>query len=274
MQYLGYPDVWGAQLLADNTSISSPNSMCVAAGVAYWMGVDKFYKYDGHVQTLRCDLRQYIFNDINLTESYQIFSGTNEGFNEIWWWYCPSGSTVASRYVVYNYAEDIWYYGNMSRSAWLDSGLSNFPIAATYNQNLVTHELGLDDIETSTPTAINAYVLSSEFDIDDGHNFGFVWRILPDLTFVNSTASTPQITMTLYPLQNSGSGYNNPASVAGSSYANINRIGTYTVEQFTGQINVRVRGRQMAMKVESNQLGCTWQMGSPRLDIRNDGRAG
>ena len=272
MQFLGYPQVWGAQLLGDNISIAGPNAAVLASGVTYWMGADKFYKYDGRVQTLKCDLERYVFNDINLTQSGQIFGGTNEGFDEIWWFYCSAGSTTINRYVLYNYTENLWAYGTMGRTAWLDSGVSDYPLAATYNNNIVYHELGLDDNEDGTVRAINAYVLSSEFDIQDGNSFAFIWRMLPDVTFSGSTHPTPTATMTLYPLKNSGSGYNISASVAGINYANVTRTTVIPVEVFTGQVNVRVRGRQMAMKIESNQIGCAWQLGAPRIDIRPDGR--
>ena len=274
LQYLGPPFVWGHQLLADNVSIAGPNASAIASGVVYWMGIDKFYKYDGRTNTLRCDLRQYIFQDINTSQAEQIFASTNEGFNEVWWFYCSANSTTVDKYVVYNYLEDAWYYGTMARTAWLDSGLRQFPIAATYTYNLVNQESGVDDNETGTALPINAYITSSEFDIGDGHNFGFVWRMLPDITFRGSDSGTPQVTMTLLPLQNSGSGYNVPPSVGGVDFGTVARVGTYTVEQFTGQINTRVRGRQMAFKVESAQLGTTWQLGAPRIDIRPDGRRG
>jgi len=279
LQYLGPPYVWGSQLLGDNISIAGYNTAIVASGIIYWMGLDKFYKYDGRVQTLRCDLLRFIYSDINLDQQPQFFAGTNEGFNEVWWFYCTSGSTVIDRYVVYNYTEDIWYYGSMGRTAWLDSGLDNYPLAATYSYNLVFHENGIDDNTTSTTQAIEAYITSSQYDIQDGHNFGFVWRIIPDLTFRGSstTGLTPQVTMYLLPLQNSGSGYNDPVesgnqSVGGVSYANIDRVGTYTVDQFTGQVYTRVRGRQMSLKISSNQIGTMWQLGAPRIDIRPDGR--
>jgi hypothetical protein len=273
LQYLGPPIVWGSQLLGDGLSIAGPNAVTLASGVVYWLGTDKFYKYDGRIQTLSCDLRQYVFNDINQAQSQQFFASTNEGFNEVWWFYCSSNSTAIDRYVVYNYLENIWYYGTMGRTAWLDSGLNNYPIAATYSRNLVWHENGVNDCTDSiTGVPIESYILSAEFDIEDGHNFGFVWRMLPDLKFVGSTAANPQVTMTLYPLQNSGSGYNNPLSVGGNAYATATRTSTYPVEQYTGQIYTRVRGRQMAFKIEGNQLGLQWQLGSPRIDIRNDGR--
>jgi hypothetical protein len=273
LQYVGAPAVWRSELLADNISIVGPNTAAVASGVVYWMGVDKFYKYDGRVQTLRCDLRQYIFSDINQSQWQQVFAGTNEGFNEVWWFYCSANSTVVDKYVVYNYVEDIWYYGTMARTAWLDSGLRDYPLAATYSRNLVDHELGVDDNETGTPAPIAASIGSSEFDIDDGHNLGFVWRVIPDLTFRGSTGSqAPQCTMTLIPLVNSGSGYTDPRSTANTSSAGIQQTASAPVEEFTGQLYMRVRGRQMIFKVESARLGTTWQLGAPRIDIKSDGR--
>jgi hypothetical protein len=278
LQYQGPPIVWGSQILGDNISITSPNAAVIASGVIYWMGVDKFYKYDGRVQTLRCDLRQYIFQDINLGQSAQIFSGTSEGFNEVWWFYCSANSDTIDRYVTFNYFENngegVWAYGTMARTAWLDSGLRDYPLAATYSNNLVNHEQGNDNNETGTPTAITAIIGSAEFDIDDGSHFGFVYRMLPDITFRGSDTASPQVTMTLIPMQNSGSGYNNPISVGGNSDATVVRTSTAVIEQFTGQVFVRVRGRQMIIQVESSQLGCAWQLGSPRIDIKQDGRRG
>jgi hypothetical protein len=273
LQYVGVPAVWSTQLLASNISIYGQNAKAVASGVIYWMGVDKFYKYDGRTQTLRCDLREYIFSDINQSQNQQVFAGTNEGFNEVWWYYCSAGSMVVNKYVVYNYAEDIWYYGTMGRTAWLDSGLRDYPLAATYSRNLVNHEQGVDDNETGTALPIAASIGSSEFDIDDGHNFGFIWRVLPDITFRGSTGSlTPQCNMTLIPLRNSGSGFTTPASTNGTSSAEIQRIATAPIEEFTGQVYIRVRGRQLIFKVDSNRLGTTWQLGAPRIDLRPDGR--
>lgn len=273
LQYIGPPYVWQTQLLGDNISIIGPNSAVIASGVVYWMGIDKFYMYDGRVQTLNCDLRRYIFQDINLNQAQQVFCGTNEGFNEVWWFYCSANTTAIDTYVIYNYLEKIWYYGKMSRTAWLDSGLQNNPVAATYDPStvagkLLNHESGIDDNATSTTAPIVAYISSSEFDIGDGHNFAFVWRVLPDLTFSGSTTGiTPTVTMTLYGLDNSGSGSTSDASqpVYGSS--------TYVItEEFTGQIYTRFRGRQMIFKIDSAGIGTTWQLGAPRIDIRPDGR--
>jgi hypothetical protein len=281
LQYVGAPIVWGSQLVGDNISIAGENAVGYANGVAYWMGVDKFYKYDGRTQTLSCDLRQFVFENINKSQFDQVFAGTNEGFNEIWWFYVSNDSVDSKidSYVIYNYLEPdgkggtgVWYYGSMGRTAWLDSGLRDYPIAATYNYNLVDHEVGVDDKTTGTTTAIEAYITSAEFDIDDGDRFGFIWRVLPDIKFAGSTASSPQVTMYLKPMQNSGSGYNDPQSVGGESFATITRTAVLPIEAFTGQIYTRVRGRQMAMEVRSTAIGVNWQLGSPRLDIRQDGR--
>jgi hypothetical protein len=276
LQYVGPPFVWSSQLLGDTISLVGQNAAALASGVLYWMGVDKFYTYDGRVQTLDCDLRKYVFSDFNKLQSQQVYCGTNEGFNEVWWFYCAENSTAINRYVIYNYLEKIWYYGNMARTAWLDSGLLPFPVGTTYNNKLVHHEDGVYDVETGTPVAIPASISSSEFDIGDGHAFGFVWRILPDLTFTGSVAPgslggvvypTPEVAMTLYPMQNSGSGVGNPAS------APVLKGATYNItEKFTGQVYTRVRGRQMILKMSSTNLGTTWQMGATRIDIRPDGK--
>ena len=273
LQYLGAPLVWGTQLLGDNVSIMGPNAVAIGSGIVYWMGKDKFYAYSGRIETLNCDLRKYIFNDINLLQNEQVFAGTNEGFNEVWWFYCSANSTTVDRYVVYNYQERIWHYGTMARTAWIDVGFRDYPQAATYSYNLVNHELGNDDNETGTAVAINAYIESAEFDIQDGHNLGFVYRILPDITFSGSSGTNPSVTMTLIPMMNSGSGYNNPQSLGGSSSASVTRTSTTVIEQFTGQVYVRVRGRQMIFKIESTDLGNAWQLGAPRIDIRPDGKA-
>jgi len=271
LQYLGPPYVWGTQLLADNISIAGPNAAAIASGVTYWMGVEKFYKYDGRVQTLRCDLLRYIYSDINASQYDQIFGSTNEGFNEVWWFYCSSSSQTIDRYAVYNYTEDIWQYGSMARTAWLDTGLRNFPVAATYSYNIVNHEDGVDDNVSGTPVAIEASITSSQYDIGDGHNFAFVYRMIPDLTFRGSTSgTTPQVTMYLQGLNNSGSG------ITQTGNANVVNGGpapsVINVDEFTGQLYIRVRGRQMQMKITSNTLGTQWQLGAPRIDLRPDGR--
>jgi hypothetical protein len=291
LQYLGAPYVWGSQILSDNISIVSINAAVFTSGTAYWMGQDKFYKYDGRVQTLRCDLLRFIYNDINRDQFGQIFASTNEGFNEVWWFYCTKDSPTINRYVVYNYEEDVWSYGggtDIARTAWLDSSLRPYPIAATYSKNLVYQEKGVDNrTDSLTGVAMNSSITTSQFDIGDGHNFAFVWRMLPDLTFNGSTDNTtPSLTIQLQPLQNSGSDYNSPKSIGGTSSNATQTVNTakdgvsplYVYPQdpdiFTGQLNIRIRGRQMSMRIECNTPGTQWQLGAPRIDIRPDGRRG
>ena len=275
MQYLGTPFVWGFNLLADNVSIVSPNAMATANGVTFWMGVDKFYVYSGRVETLPCSLRQYVFADINRDQEAQFFAGTNEGFSEIWWFYCSSNSNTIDRYVIFNYLDRVWYYGTLGRTAWLDSALRQYPQAATYGNLIVFHEALVDNGETNPPSPINAYIQSSDFDIGDGHNYGFVHRMIPDITFDGSTTpapETPKVEFTVRPRQNPGSAYgvgNSPTVASKQSYAGQS---TYNVQEFTEIIYTRVRGRQMALRIESNSLGTQWQLGVPRADVRQDGK--
>lgn len=276
LQYLGPPIVWSSQILGDGISIAGPNAMAVASGVVYWMGVDKFYAYDGRLQTLNCDLRRYVFNDFNNSQRAQVFCGTNEGFNEVWWFYCSANSTSVDRYVIYNYVERCWYYGTLDRTAWIDSGLLPYPVSATYDPDsdtgrLIYHESGLNDNTDGTDLPLVSYIGSSEFDIGDGHAFGFVWRVIPDLTFSNSSAApgsiSPRVTMSLLGLSNSGSGVQ---KIAG---AQVEQGSSYLItEEFTGQIFTRLRARQMIFRINSSQVNTAWQLGAPRIDIRADGR--
>jgi hypothetical protein len=287
MQYLGPPYVWSFQIMGDNISIAGPNAIATANNITYWMGTDKFYSYSGRVQTLPSTLREYVFNDINLEQAYQFCAGTNEGYSEVWWQYCSAGSSVVNRYVIYNHLENSWYYGdwdnyqNLSqgRTAWLDSSLRSFPMATTYgvaggnsNAQLLYHESGVDDGTVNPSVPIVAQVTSSDFDIGDGHNFGFVWRLIPDLTFDGSNVNQPTAMFTVLPRANSGAPYgpsNNPDVVSTQNYQNQR---TYAIQQFTQQVYVRIRGRQMAFKVSSDELGVQWQLGVTRLDVRPDGR--
>jgi hypothetical protein len=272
MQYLGAPYVWGFNILMDNISVMSPNSMITINNVTYWMGQEKFYMYSGRVETLPCSLRQYIFDNINKSQSYQIFAGANEGYNEVWWFYCSQNSNQVDSYVVYNYLDRVWYFGSMGRTAWLDTGIRPYPIAANYDSRLLYHEAAVDDVSGLTPVPIDAYVQSSDFDIGDGHNFGFVWRILPDVNFNGSNINEPVVTMTVKPRQNSGTPYGQADSPAVQSYDNYSTRGIYNIQQFDGQVYTRLRGRQMSFRLESNTLGVAWQLGTPRIDIRPDGR--
>jgi hypothetical protein len=273
MQYLGPPYIWGFQLLQDNISIMGPNASITVNNVTYWMGTDKFYRYNGRVETLPSALRQFVYQDINQSQNFQVFAGSIEGYNEIWWFYCSANSNTIDRYVIYDYLDDVWSYGTMSRTAWLDSGLRTFPMGAdTVNYRILYHENGNDDVSGLTPVPINAYIQSSDFDIGDGYNFGFVWRILPDLTFNGSNANLPEVTMVVLPRVNSGTAYGAPNAPGVASTQNYTAQKTYAVQQFTGQVYTRIRGRQMAYRIESTGLGVAWQMGYPRIDIRPDGR--
>jgi hypothetical protein len=273
MQYLGPPYIWGFQLLQDNISIMGPNASITVNNVTYWMGTDKFYRYNGRVETLPSSLRQFVYQDINQAQNFQVFAGSIEGYNEIWWFYCSANSNVIDRYVIYDYLDDVWAYGTMSRTAWLDSGLRTFPMGAdTTNFRILYHENGVDDVSGLTPVPIVSYIQSSDFDIGDGYNFGFVWRILPDLTFNGSSANLPEVTMVVLPRVNSGTAYGAPNAPGVASTQNYTAQKTYAVQQFTGQVYTRIRGRQMAYRIESTGLGVAWQMGYPRIDIRPDGR--
>jgi len=337
MQYLGPPYVWGFNLIADNISVMSPQAITSVNNVTYWMGVDKFYTYTGRVETLPCTLRQFIFNDFNYSQAYQTISGSNEGYNEVWWMYPSQNSPVNDRYVIFNHLERIWYYGTINRTAWLDSALRAHPMAAfsvqtsylnanitstatditlidatsypysgtiqigseiitytgsgsntltgctrgannttaashsqydvvsfIYPNQVLFHEVGVNDGSLPTAVPIEAYISSSDFDIGDGHNFGFVWRIIPDINFTSSAVGK-QVTMTVQPKQNSG-------SAAGAPDPTVVQASAYTVDQYTGQVYTRLRGRQMSFKISSTALGVDWQLGATRIDIRPDGR--
>ena len=276
MQYVGYPDVWTAQIMGENISLAGPNATAYANGISFWMGKDKFYSYDGNVKPIVCTLLRHVFNDINHNQLQQIVAGTNEGHNEVWWFYPSESSEENDRYIIYNYLENIWYHGkDIKRTAWEDSGIRDYPIAATTTKNIVNHEYGVDNNETSTPSPVTASITSSEFDLQDGHQFAFVWRMIPDVTFDGSEAGNPSVTLTLNPLDSSGSGFNDPTSEGGSNSGTVTRTQeptTLLVEAFTTQINTRLRGRQMSFKIESDTTGTKWQLGYPRIDMRPDGR--
>jgi len=256
--------------MGESVSIMGPNAATLAAGVVYWMGRDKFYMYTGQVMTLPSDLRRFVFQNINQNQAQQVYASTSEAFNEIWWFYVSGSGTRINAYVVYNYIDKIWYYGSLARTAWLDTGLQSSPVAATYNGYLVNQESGVDDNETGTPAAIDSYIISSEIDIAQaqGERFAFVDKMLPDVTFTGSTAgTTPQATMTIYPLTNMGSGVGTPNSPQVNYIASVN-----LTEEFTGYVYVRIRGRQLIVKMESNKIGTQWQLGTPLMSIRPDGR--
>lgn len=268
LQYTGTTDVFALQELADNISIIGPRAVASANNVTYWMGQDKFYVYSGQVQTLPCTLRQYVYQDINFNQVDQIVAGTNEGFTEIWWFYPSANSNWNNRYVIFNHLENAWYYGSIARTAWLDTAFRSYPIACLTEESSKVgyqyiHEYGVNDDDV----AMTSYIASSDFDLGDGEQFMLTRRILPDFNFTQSTAASPTVTLTIEPKRFSGSATNtmssNTQSVASSSA---------TLDQYTEQVFIRARGRQMALKVESADLGVQWQLGSLRLDVRPDGK--
>ena len=275
MQYLGPPSVYGFNLLADNISIASPKAMTTSGGVVFWMGVDRFYVYDGSVSPLPCSLWKYVFSDINFDQGYQFFAGVNQGYNEVWWFYCSANSNTIDRYVIFNYVEKAWYYGTMSRTAWIDLGIRQYPIAATSGNIIVYHESAVDNGETNPPSAINAHIQTSDFDIGEGDNYSFISRMVPDITFNGSdtpAATTPSVQFIMRPRQNSGAAYGAAPVMPVVSTQTYNGTQTYNVQEFTQIVYTRVRGRQMALRVESNTVGTQWQLGVPAFDIRMDGR--
>jgi hypothetical protein len=277
LQYLGTTDVFSLQQLADNISLIGPRAAASANNVTYWMGTDKFYVYSGQIQTLPTTVREYVYKDINFGQSDQIVSGTNEGFNEVWWFYPSAESNWNDRYVIYNHLEQVWYYGSVERTAWLDTPLRDFPtalytepytyedtIAGTPNSgNLYQHEVGVNDDES----AMTCFIQSNDFDLAEGDQFMLTRRIIPDISFNQSTAATPEVTFEMRPRNFPGSTYSSDPSDTQSvltTSANVN--------VFTDQVFIRARARQMALKIVSDTLGVQWQLGSPRLDVRPDGR--
>jgi hypothetical protein len=258
LQFLGTADVFSIQELADNISILSPRAVAVVNNVAYWMGKDKFYAYSGRVETLPSTLRNHVFTNLNYAQADQIVSGTNEGWNEIWWFYPTANSQVNDAYVVYNHLEKIWYYGTIHRTAWLDSPVREYPQAVGDNK-LYNHELGTND--DTLPLLAN--IASSDFDLVDGDQFILTKRIIPDISFSGSTASTPTATMYIKPRNFPGNVYTNTESQP---------VIETSVDVYTEQIFMRARARQMAIEIASTDLNVQWQLGSPRLDGRPDGR--
>jgi hypothetical protein len=272
MQYQGPPAVWSLQLLGDNVSIAGPNAAVSVQDVTYWMGTDKFYMYNGRVMPLPSALRKFVFDDFNSSQRFQVCAGSNEAFNEVWWFYCSATSNTVDRYVVYNYVENLWYYGNLARTAWLDAPLRGGVVATGYDGQLIYHERGTDDGTTNPPTPIRSFIQSADVDIGDGHNFGFVWRILPDINFNGSQTPHPKVQFSVRPRQNAGANYHAADNPDVQSVNNFTTQRVYNVQQFTQQVNIRVRGRQMAFRIGSEDLGVAWQLGVPRIDIRPDGK--
>jgi hypothetical protein len=268
LQFLGTADVFGLQEYADNISIMGPRATISANNITYWMGLDKFYMYDGRVKTLPCSLREYVFKDINFAQSDQVICGTNEGFNEVWWFYPSGNSDWVDRYVIYNHLDQLWYYGQLGRTAWLDVASRNFPAAVYTNQaqdpgELYTHEVGIDD----AGAPMESFIQSSDFDIteDSGERFMLTRRMIPDINFSTSTAQAPEVSLTIRPRNFPGSNFQNDPS-------DTQRVINTSVNTFTDQVFIRARARQLALRVGSVDLGVQWQLGNPRLDVRADGK--
>ena len=266
LQFLGTTDVFGLQELADNISIMSPRSVISANNVTYWMGLDKFYRYDGRVQTLPCSLREYVFKDLNFAQADQIICGTNEGFNEVWWFYPSGASNWVDRYVIYNHLDNLWYYGQLGRTAWLDVASRQLPVAvytdAAQNPGILyTHESGIDD----AGLPMEAFIQSSDVDVDDGEKFILTRRMIPDVNFSTSTAANPEVNLAIRPRNFPGSNFQNDPS-------DTQRVINTSVDVYTNQVFVRARARQLALKVSSADLGVQWQLGDVRVDGRPDGK--
>ena len=269
MQFLGPPFTFGINTISENITIAGPLAAIAVEDMVFWMGQQEFYVYGGGVQRLPCTVRDFIFNDFNDLQSEKVTAATNTSFSEVWWFYPSADSSENNRYVIYNYQQKIWYYGTLSRTVWLDRGIESNPVAAGTDHYLYTHESGLDDGSTEPASAIAAYIESSQFDIGEGDQFSFINKLIPDLTFRNSTTSSPKATFTLQTRNFPGGAY------LQSDVKDVTRLAASTssvVEQFTDQVNLRIRGRSFAVKVASSDAGVTWRLGSPRVDVKPDGR--
>lgn len=266
MQYVGPPFTFGINLVSENTTIRSPKSVVAVDDAVFWMGLNEFYVYNGNVQKLPCTVRDYVFSDFNEFQAEKCFASLNSAFSEIWWFYPSSNSDNVDRYVVYNYVQNIWYIGSLVRTAWIDRGVNENPIAAARDGYLYKHETGFDDGSTSPASAISAYIESSQFDIGEGEQFSFVRRLIPDITFRTSTAETPVANFTLKARNFPGGTY------LQENAKTVTKIASVPVEQFTDDVHLRLRGRSMALKVDSDGTGIGWRLGSPRIDIKTDGR--
>jgi hypothetical protein len=266
LQYIGDPFTFGVQEVSSSTSIISPNSMVAVGDAVFWMGKNEFYVYDGAVVQLPCDVKEYVFDGMNMLQALKVYSGHNASFSEVWWFYPSSSSLENDSYVVYNYEQKVWYYGTMPRTAWADRSVLAYPISVSPDGYLYYHETGLNDGSTNPPTPLNAYIESSVVDIGEGDQFMFATRVIPDLTFRNSTANSPTATMTIKARNFPGGAY------FASDNDPVTKTATLPVEQFTNQLFVRLRGRSMSLRVESNQTDTAWRLGDPRLELRTDGR--
>ena len=269
MQFIGPPFTFGLSTVADNTTIAGPLAVTSVQDTVYWMGKNEFYMYTGQVQRMPCSVRDHVFADLNWEQGRKITSGLNSSFAEIWWFYPSLSSIENDKYVVYNYEQQVWYVGSLARTAWMDRGIEPYPISVGTDHYVYDHENGFDDGSTVPSSAISSYIESSQFDIGDGDQFTFIQRLIPDITFRNSTNSSPSASFTLQTRDGPGSPYtqNNPRTITQTQAET-----TTTVEQFTDLVHVRLRGRSFALKVSSSDEATGWRLGSPRVDVRPDGR--
>ena len=262
MRFIGPPFTFGLQQLASNITIMNPNAAVATEDVVFWMGIDNFYVYAGQTQQLPCTVKDKVFLDFNTEQADKVVSGVNSEFSEVFWFYPSAGSSDNDKYVVYNYGEKVWYFGSLARTAWIDRGVRTFPMAAGESY-IYNHEIGYDD----DGSAMSSFIESAAIDIGDGDQFTYIRRVIPDLTFSGSTnLSSPQATFTVKARNFPGEDFGNTA--AGTA----ERTQSSPVELFTNQLHLRARGRSFALRVESSALGAKWKLGSPRIDIRTDGR--
>jgi len=266
MQFIGPPYTFGINRISENITIRSPNAAVAIGDAVYWMGKDQFYVYNGNVNQLECTVREKILRDINDDQLEKIFVGVNSGYQEIWWFYPSLTSNDVDKYVVYNYDANIWYYGTLNRTAWVDRGVTDYPVAAGTDGILYNHEYEADDQSGAAPVAIESFIQSAPIDLGDGEVFSYVRRLIPDVTFRNSTNSSPQVDFTVDAFN-----YNGGLQVS-SDTANIVKSASVPIEQYTEKVDLRVRGRSIAIKISSDQVGTTWRTGLNRLDIRPDGK--
>ena len=266
MQYLGPPFTFGISLISENITIASPLSAIAVDDSVYWMGEEEFYVYTGQVQKLPCTVRSYVFGDFNTSQIEKVTAAVNSSFSEIWWFYPSAGSDTNDKYVIFNYQEQAWYYGTIARSVWIDRGIAQYPISAGLDGYLYYHEFGQDDGSVNPPAAISSFIESSQMSIGAGDNFVFLSRLIPDVTFEGSSSPTPSVSMTLETRQFPGAAY------TGTKSNTVQRSATVPVEQFTDQVFVRLRGRSFAFKIDSTDTGVEWRLGTPRVDLRTDGR--
>lgn len=268
MQFLGPPYTFGIRQISGNTTIIGPNAAKAIDDTVFWMGDKEFYVYDGGVKKLPCTVKSYVFNDFNASQGLKVFAALNSSYGEVWWFYCSASSSEIDKYVIFNYEESVWTYGNLSRTAWVDRGILTFPIASGGN-TLFYQEFGLDDGSTTPNSAISAYIESSQLDVGDGDRFVYVSKLIPDITFDGSTSTNPAVTFTLQTRNNPGGAYLQTDSNAVTQ----SEAGTSTVvEQFTQEVDVRLRGRSFAIKVSNSDAQNQWRLGTPRVEVRTDGR--